>query len=177
MNIHPLVVHFPIALLIVYTLCEIVRFRAVQAKPFWFYLKAFLVIVGSVAAIVTLQTGELAEEALRESGNAGGPNPLIEAHSLFANIATWVYAFIALMYVIAWIHREKPNFFASFHFLSVRWLFVRKVGRVLFSAPVLIVLALVGLVAISVTGALGGAIVYGKDFDPFAAFVYNLFVQ
>jgi len=42
--------------------------------------------------------------------------------------------------------------------------------------PVAIVLALAGLVAITVTGGLGGAIVYGPDADPFFKLVYHFIV-
>ena len=175
MNIHPLFVHFPIAMLIVYAICELIRFRAVLAKPYWFYFKAFLVIIGSVSAFVTVKTGQMAEDVIREA--TGRVSDLIETHSTFALISTWLFTVLALLYIIAWIHKEKPHFFASFQFLAVRWLLVCRIARIVFSPAVLVILAVLGLCAISITGALGGAIVYGPDFDPFSKFVYGLFVE
>lgn len=45
MNIHPFLVHFPIALFCVYTILECVRFQVVIKQPYWFYLKAGIVIM------------------------------------------------------------------------------------------------------------------------------------
>ncbi|MEK7110290.1 MAG: hypothetical protein AAB759_00205 [Patescibacteria group bacterium] len=39
MNIHPAFVHFPIALLTIYAVLELARFRFFTARPYWFHLK------------------------------------------------------------------------------------------------------------------------------------------
>jgi len=41
-------------------------------------------------------------------------------------------------------------------------------------SPLLAIPALIGLAAIVVTGALGAAIVYGPDIDPFVKIIYSL---
>jgi hypothetical protein len=38
-------------------------------------------------------------------------------------------------------------------------------------------LALIGVLAITITGALGGVIAFGPDIDPAATFFYNLLVK
>jgi hypothetical protein len=42
--------------------------------------------------------------------------------------------------------------------------------------PVLVGLSILGLAAITVTGALGASIVYGPNIDPFVHYIYRLFV-
>jgi hypothetical protein len=54
-------------------------------------------------------------------------------------------------------------------------LFYFTIQRNLFSIIHIILLAILGLVTLLITGALGGAIVYGVAGDPFTAFVYKIF--
>ena len=42
--------------------------------------------------------------------------------------------------------------------------------------PVAMVWAVLGLAAISITGALGAAIAHGHDSDPFVSFIYQIFI-
>ena len=44
MNIHPIFVHFPIALLTLYSLAELIRWRRITELAYWFYVKAFAMI-------------------------------------------------------------------------------------------------------------------------------------
>ena len=39
----------------------------------------------------------------------------------------------------------------------------------------MLLIALVGIVVITITGALGGAIVYGPEVDPIVSVIYHLF--
>ena len=64
MNLHPIFVHFPIALLTLYTLCELLRFKKIKDHPAWFYLKAVLIICGTLGAAAALLTGDGAKEAV-----------------------------------------------------------------------------------------------------------------
>ena len=50
MNLHPIFVHFPIALFTLYALLECARFKKLQEQTYYFYLKAFLVITGGLAS-------------------------------------------------------------------------------------------------------------------------------
>ena len=49
MNIHPLLVHFPIALLTIYSLLELVPFKQIYRQSYWFYTKAIILIIGSIS--------------------------------------------------------------------------------------------------------------------------------
>jgi len=77
MNIHPLFVHFPIALLSFYALMEICRFIRINRSPHWFHAKAFVLIAGAASAFLTLETGETAASLLRKPELRA----LVRAHS------------------------------------------------------------------------------------------------
>jgi uncharacterized membrane protein len=57
MNIHPIVVHFPIALLTLYGVLECVRWKKVMDFMHAFHVKATLVIAGTLGAIVAYISG------------------------------------------------------------------------------------------------------------------------
>ena len=163
MNIHPIVVHFPIAFLVVYALCELLRFRKITGQPYWFYLKAFLVIVGILGALVAYQAGEAIEHLFEaEYGE------VVRVHAFFARISSAIFAILAASYFIAWLNRLK-TINSSF------WRMLTRIQVFVLETPIAIVLAIIGLSAISITGALGAAIAHGPDSDPFVSFVYKLF--
>ena len=57
MDIHPLVIHFPIAFLTIYTVFELVRFQRIIEQPYWFYVKKTLIIIGWAGSIVAAVSG------------------------------------------------------------------------------------------------------------------------
>ena len=75
MNIHPLFVHFPIALLCIYSLLELIRFKKVLSRGYLFYTKAILVILGTVGAVAALFTGSIAEDIYQGPLPQGIPLP------------------------------------------------------------------------------------------------------
>ncbi len=146
MDIHPIIVHFPIALLMLYAVFECIRFNKVLDKPYWFYVKAILVIVGELMIFLTLMTAPNE----REMG-------LVQVHQTFAFATALVFGLIALHYLLVWLKKEgKFNNIPTLPSWS------------------LIILAIIGLVCITITGGLGGAIVYGTEFDPLMAPVFKL---
>ena len=164
MNIHPIVVHFPIAFLVVYALCELLRFKKITGQPYWFYVKAFLVIVGMAGAFVAYQAGEAIEHLFEaEYGE------VVRAHALFARISIMLFGILAVSYFIAWLNRLKT-------INSSSWRMLTRIQTLVLETPVVIILAVLGLIAISITGALGAAIAHGPDMDPFVSFVYKIFI-
>ncbi len=166
-NIHPMIVHFPIALLTMYSIIEIAHLPWLTT-PFWFRLKAFFLITGSSIAIITLQTGELIEKKF--------PGKLTEVHSNWANFTAYFYALFALAYLIALVsetnlwEKRLPN--------NALTRAAKKLASLLTKKWYLAIpAALIGLTSITITGALGGAIVYGPNIDPVVTFIYNLLVK
>lgn len=172
MNIHPIFVHFPIALLTVYAIAELIRFKKVTETPYYFYVKAVLVIAGTLSSSLALQTGELAEHLLGERGSK-----LIDSHATFATISTDIFAILAVVYLLIWISKTswntKINEFKNGIFAKIWNLLVSTANKII-SSPLSFILAFIGLIAVTVTGALGGAIVYGPTVDPIVSFIYNL---
>lgn len=144
MNIHPIIVHFPIALLTLYAVFELIRFKKVTSQPYWFQIKAILAVLGTLGAYVAAA-----------SGPDGGGSALKEMHEQFASLTVLIFTIIALAYLLEWFFPSKYSNFVHRPYI-------------------IIPLAILGLVAVTVTGGLGGALVYGTQFDPFMAPIFKL---
>jgi uncharacterized membrane protein len=153
-NSHPIVVHFPIALLTLYSLFELISIRKLQEKHYWFYMKALLVITGFLGAIAALFTG------LLSAGQRIGVDALLALHLRFGIAALVIFGFIALLYILAWFGGAKVFLITS---------------KFLFNRGVMIPLALAGLLAVVITGGIGGAMVYGVGFNPLMTPFFNYF--
>lgn len=164
MNIHPLFVHFPIGILVLYTAFEILRFGFITKRPAYFEMKAMLVIIGTITAYLTSFTGEMAEELLSTTDPA--KMPLVEVHSRYAGATVVIFSLLAGAYIIALCKQNH-----RFAFIT-RISFIQKPARLILKiAPLL---ATLGLLTITITGALGAALVYGPQVEPVVTFIYTL---
>ena len=167
MDLHPLFIHFPIALLTLYSFLEVIRFVAAGAR--WAHVRAILVITGVLGAFASLLTGETAEHLFQKPELRS----VLEVHSLLANVTTWTFAVLAAAYLLLWLKEttlleslpqvvRKP--------LSIAMTIASTVAgpRV---APILAVLSFLGLLMV---GSLGAILVYGPDFDPITSFIYRI---
>ncbi len=170
MNIHPVFVHFPIALLTVYAIAELIRFKKLTQVSYFFYVKAILVISGTLSAFLALNTGEGAENLVDHS-----LRPLIEMHATFASASTWIFGIISALYLISWISKSELNQKIQTSSIGNYWNKVVTLVNQILNSSFMILLALLGLMVITITGALGGAIVYGPNVDPIVNFIYHLF--
>ncbi len=170
MDIHPIFVHFPIALMTFYAIAELMRFKKLTQTAYFFYVKAVLVIGGTLSAFLALNTGETAEHLADRS-----LRPLIEIHATFASASTWIFGIISVMYLISWISRSEWNQKISMGGLGNYWNKIVTLVNKILNSSFMLLFALVGLIVITITGALGGAIVYGPDIDPIVNFIYHLF--
>ncbi len=170
LNIHPIFVHFPIALLTVYALVELVRTKTALRSTSIKVLKGFLVTTGTIGAFVAMQTGELAEKTI-----GGAPSQLIETHSLFANMTFYVFLVLALIYLLELMDILPIG--QKIRQTKMRAGFEKILGyaQKIIHTPFMPTFALIGLILVTITGALGGAIVYGADIDPVVHFIYSLF--
>ena len=174
-SLHPILVHFPIALLVIYAILECVRFKKITEWHSFFFIKAFLAIFGFLAAIAAFSTGPEGSAIHGWSGYTGmtGSNgrpilrQIVDMHSNFATLTVIIFGIIAASYLVVWIQREYP-------INHKIWNYVLQIARFIQKPTVIIILAIIGLVAVTIAGSLGGSIVYGPDVDPVVSFIYHL---
>jgi uncharacterized membrane protein len=174
MNIHPLIVHFPIGLLILYAGLEIIRLPWLVRQSWYFHIKAVLAIFGTVAAYAAVVTGGWFEESIPRNADI---RPIIEVHEMMASVTATIFTIIALAYVFTWLQKEGviEKYVARMPWVRMPVVILEKLDRLILCTPVSMILALAGVVAITMTGGLGAAMVYGPDIDPFVKIIYNLF--
>lgn len=129
--IHPMLVHFPIALLFVSVLFDFASFLTgwedFKRAGFW------LLVLGWVGGLAAIVSGVLNEEIAKK---AGIPENVIDRHELFAITTLGLFAILILVRI----------------FLRKPWPLR---GRLLYMGA-----ALIGLSLLSVTGFLGGDLVF-----------------
>jgi uncharacterized membrane protein len=132
-HLHPLIVHFPVALIITGFFTEVLSLFFNKKAPWLTNVSFYLMILGTLGAIAALLTGELFTSEL--TGPAG---ELKERHELFAMI-TMIVMIVASLLKIYLVWKKKETGF-------MKWL----------------VFSLYGIAAITVgvAGFLGGTIVY-----------------
>jgi uncharacterized membrane protein len=163
-NIHPLLVHFPVAFLAIYSLIKIIPVSKWFPHISWKHIEITLLVIGFGGALIADSSGEVAEHLTRPN------HALVEMHSLFAALSTWVYgimlgAEISPFVRVRILDRLRLTPISKLlHFLE----------RIVLHRVMSIILALAGLVAISLTGLLGGVIVYGVTADPIAPMVLKI---
>lgn len=163
-NIHPIFVHFPIALLFVYSIIKIIPFKKWFSTIAWKHIEIVLLVTGVLGAFVASATGEIAEELTNQS------HQLVEMHATFAAAATWMYGLLLAGELLALITPIVAQKYAIPKIVGISmW-----VQRILLDPVVSAVLAIGGLIAISITGLLGGVMVYGTTADPVAGIVLQL---
>ncbi len=119
--------------------------------------RAFLVF-GFLGACAALLTGDIAKEIAR-------PNTqVVEYHEFFANLSAYLYGALLLGEVTHVLNTHIPLRLEKLSLKGITlWL-----ERVLCNEVVTVLLAVFGFIAITVTGMLGGIMVYGTSADPFA---------
>lgn len=164
-NIHPLLVHFPIALLFLYSVIKILPLQKWFPRVAWRDIERVLLLFGVLGAFAALATGDTAEHLVH-------PNRvLVDAHSTFATVATVIYCALLVGEVAAVFNTYKDRLSSSWAWLLTISGFIEKI---ICNKVVACILALAGFVAISITGMLGGVIAYGLTADPVAPLILNV---
>lgn len=161
MDFHPFIVHFPIALLVVYSILEICLIGR-KNPDFWNAFKDWTLAIGLVGAFLSLLTGSIAEENLLVESN------IVEMHELFAQLTTAIFSFLFVARVSLRLLSKKPEL------LENGLGFMRGPVMLANNRFILAGLALLGLVSLSLTGALGAALVYGPKGDLIISFVVKI---
>ena len=163
-NIHPLLVHFPVALLFVYSIIKILPLEKWFPNVSWKHIERALLFFGVLGAFAADATGDLAEHIDR-------PNrALVNMHSTFAGIATFLYGFLLAGEIISVFRSMYGNKITEPKIQKILAL----LEKFLCSPFISTCVAFLGLIAISVTGLLGGVMVYGVSADPVAGIVLKL---
>lgn len=164
MNIHPLIVHFPIALLLIYSLITLLPMKKWLPRVAWDDVATVLLVCGFAGAFMALQTGEIAADLARPNRS------LFEAHEFFANATSWMYGLLIAGKVLVFI--QTRSFFSKVPLFFQKG--ITSLGALLTHRTVVILLALFGLLALFLTGALGGIMVYGTTADLLAPFILKV---
>ena len=90
MNIHPAFVHFPIALLFLYSVLEIIPCGRIMPAVPWDGIRRFLLYVGTAFALGAVITGSMAEDIVGESSKVG-------AHESAAYAVVAIFLLLSLL--------------------------------------------------------------------------------
>ena len=165
-NIHPILVHFPIAFLFIYSIVKILPFKKWFSKIAWRDIERVLLVIGILGAFASLATGDIAEHINRSN------HQLVEIHSTFALIATWLYGALLFGEVISVINIYMIRLDKKYNPLLKVTFFLEKI---LCDKSFSKIIALLGFISIIMTGLLGGVLVYGTTADPLALGALKLF--
>jgi len=114
-QLHPKLVHFPIAFFFLYTLLECIY--AATEKSFFSKSAQMLLILGMISSVAALLTGEQAASAATEildsAKNAANPEirALIDSHNSSATALVWFFTFLSVYrswYFIQTVVKNKP---------------------------------------------------------------------
>lgn len=174
MDLHPIIVHFPIALLTIYAIMELFRFKVLLKAKSWFYVKGSFLIIGVLGALAALSSGDFAADQYLNNQL----RPLIEIHETVAGATTVIFAILAITYILTWVDKNYGKELSKLYegkFKGV-WYILIKVKNFLTETPIIYLLVILGLLGITMTGALGGALVYPASSDPLISLMHNLFL-
>ncbi len=131
-HLHAMLIHFPIALILIGFIFEII---SIFTKQSFFKQSALvLLIIGTIGVITAYFTGNAAGDGMEEGSMAKA----MELHEQAATFTLWISIITAVYYSVIF-------------FLKINTLWIKIVGIILFTLTV---------TAISRTGYLGGQLVY-----------------
>ncbi|MDF7799357.1 hypothetical protein P4C99_07770 [Pontiellaceae bacterium B1224] len=132
-HIHPMIVHFPIALLFVGFMSDLIGL--VTKKEFFNNAGFYLLILGTLGVIAAFLSGEAAGDGVMEAGALG---QALEMHEAAAELSLWLMVGTALVRIGAVLLKKYKGA-------------VKAVALLLF---------LVGVLSIARTGYYGGELVF-----------------
>jgi uncharacterized membrane protein len=171
MNLHPIVVHFPIALLIVYAVIEVVSFFLPKRSEKLYMTKIICLWVWVIWSFFALQSGEIAQDIHWKSD-------LIHTHEQRAEKSHIMYMILAIYYLVKIVFEEKiwgnyrvrylQDYFATVSiFFHARWVQL-----------LVMLISIIGVLVLTIVGALGWAISRGTWVgDPVSDWAVNTFVK
>lgn len=132
-HFHPMIVHFPVALLAVGFLADFISLFFSKKEPCLSKLGFYLMILGTLGAVAGYLTGEYFTQEM-----AGAAGELKENHELFAKITMYVMIAASALRIFAVISKKDKGI--------LKW--------------VVFVMYAIGTASVAYTGFLGGSLVY-----------------
>lgn len=132
-HLHPMIVHFPIALLIVGFLAEAVSL--IIKKEFFSKAGFYLLILGTLGVVAAYFSGDFAGDGITETGTL---KQALETHEEAATLTLWLMVGAALVRIAFVVLKKYNGVFKAIAFA----------------------LFLVGVISIARTGFYGGELVY-----------------
>ncbi len=153
LNVHPIFVHFPIAMLVVYSIIKILPMRRFFPNVSWREIENALLVVGVFGSFAAIFTGLIAKGIVKPR------EELVKMHELFAISTATIYSVLLISEALYFFKKNQR---------------VNSIYRIVTAPTISRILAILGLIAVVTTGLLGGVIVYGTSMDPLAPFVLRL---
>lgn len=132
-HLHPMIIHFPIALIIIGFLSDLVG--AITKRHFFTQAGLYLMALGSIGTIAAFFSGRMAGDGVTEAGALG---MALETHEGAATLALWTVIVLAIMRITLAVTRQMAGW--------KQW--------------VMVALLAVGVATISRAGYYGGQLVY-----------------
>ena len=132
-HLHPMIVHFPIALLIVGFLLDLIG--AILNKDFFSKTGFYLLILGTMGVIAAYISGNIAGDGVSE---AGALKQALENHEDAAQLSLWLMVIASIVRIVIVLLKKYSGVF--------KW--------------VAVVLFLTGILSIARTGYYGGELVF-----------------
>lgn len=131
-HFHPMIVHFPVALITVGFLADVLSllFKKEQCLSKAGY---YLMILGALSAIAAFLTGEFFTAEM-----TGAASEVKENHEIFAKITMYVIGIAAIIRIFITIQKRENS--------KLKWL--------------IFALYAIAMIAVGITGFLGGTLVY-----------------
>jgi len=111
-DLHPKVVHFPIALLVTYSFLEVIGI--VFNKKLFTQSAYILLIIGIIGIFISVLTGNQAFEDYQHWNEAS--SNIFNLHQFYANITTWFFVFVAALRTFFLV---KKKFCGVFKYLFI----------------------------------------------------------
>lgn len=162
-NIHPIFVHFPIAFLFLYSILKVLPTKKLFPKVHWEHIEKILLLAGVLGAFAASSTGEIAEHLTNP------PHDIFKLHEEFAEASI---AFYSIALVLEFLTFIKP----LLQKIKVKALhqIIALIEKLFVNRFVIALLAVAGLICISITGMLGGILVHGTSADPLAPLLLKI---
>lgn len=148
-----------------------------MVQGYWFYLKAIFLMLGGLGAVAAYYTGSMAKSAVR-SGDfvvaISNFKQVVSLHQNFAVASVAIFGLLAAGYLFLWLQRENFSAVMDKANLSLLWRILIGYAHIVVETPLVVVMALAGLICITITGGLGGIMVYGTTADPFFGMIYKI---